>query len=244
MDCDLARRLLPFARPGVADLDAADQIALGRHLESCPACAAAAAAEGAFDAALARAMREVPIPDTSSSRLTARLAAARRSFYRRLYLALGSILIILFAGWWGWSAWQRPVLDPLQLAQQTYEISGLSRTNDEAREAASDWLHLADGRLQAPDEFNYKLLAFAERSQFQGLANVPTLVFARNDATMRVYAVREGAFKGLGDIREEAGGCTVQTRRYDSMRGWVFIIVTSGAPPEAFRLPARSLDPA
>ena len=45
MDCNLARRLLPYDRPGGSDLDAADRAALGHHLESCPGCAAAGRAE-------------------------------------------------------------------------------------------------------------------------------------------------------------------------------------------------------
>jgi hypothetical protein len=151
---------------------------------------------------------------------------------------------MIAGGFWGWSAWRRPELNALQLAQQTYELSGQSRANDEARAAATDWMKQINPSLQAPEEFNYKLLAFAERSDFQGLTAVPTLVFARNEANMRLYAVREGAFRHLGEVREEAGGCTVETRRYESMPGWVFIVVTSGAAADAFRQPNRGLDPA
>src|SRR4051794_242887 len=85
MDCDLARQLLPFARPGGADLEAADRVALDRHFAACPACAAAAA-ELAFDAGLAGAMRAVPVPDALRGRLLTRLVAARMAIYRGLAL--------------------------------------------------------------------------------------------------------------------------------------------------------------
>jgi hypothetical protein len=244
MDCNLARRLLPYDRPGGSDLDAADRSALAHHLESCPTCSAAGRAERAFDLALARSIQLVPIPDGFSGRLNVRLAAARFAFFRRIILLIGLVAGLFAAAIWGWSTWHRPELNAALLAQQSYELNGQSRTNDEARAAVTDWLRQTNSRLSAPEEFNYKLLAFAERSEFQGLTAVPTLIFARGDATMRVYIVREGAFRNLGDIREDAGGCTVETRRYESMPGWVFIVVTTGAPPEAFRQVVHPLDPA
>jgi hypothetical protein len=80
----------------------------------------------------------------------------------------------------------------------------------------------------------------------QGLSGVPTLVFVHNDAVMRVYAIRENAFRDLAAFREgvEVGGCTVEARRYDTMPGWVFVVVTAGTPPDEFRRPNRSLQPA
>ena len=80
MDCDLVRRLLPFARPGGTDLDAADRAALDRHLGTCGGCAAAVAAEASFDAGLTWAMHAVPIPDGFPARLHTRLLAARAAF--------------------------------------------------------------------------------------------------------------------------------------------------------------------
>ncbi len=246
MDCDLARRLLPFARPGGADLDPADRAALDRHLASCPGCAAAGAADRAFDAGLARAMRAIPVPAGLGLRLHARLAAARMAFYRRLVAYVLIAICALIAGCFAWAVCSRPVLDPSQLAQQTYELSGQSRADADARQAATDWLRQADARLRAPDEFNYGLLSYATLSDLRGLAGVPTLVFARGGATLRVYAVREHAFKDLGGFREgvEVGGCTVEARRYEAMPGWVFVVVTSGAPPDDFRKAGRPLDPA
>jgi hypothetical protein len=244
MDCNLARQLLPYSRSGGADLDPSDRAALGRHLDACPTCAAAGNLDRAYDAVLARAMRAVPVPDSFSARLNTRLVAARMAFYRRVGLRVFLLVAVAAAGWTGWSNWRRPTFDAVQLAQQTYDLNGASRGLEEAQGSATAWLQEFDKALQAPDDFNYRLLSFAGVSTVQGLAGVPTLVFSRNEATMRVIVVREHAFKNLGEVREEIGGCTVEARRYPSMPGWVFIIVTAGAPPDAFRPPSRPVDPA
>jgi hypothetical protein len=246
MDCELARRLLPFARPGGPDLEAADRAALDRHVAGCSACAASAAADGAFDAGLARAMRAVPVPDALLARLNTRLTAARWVVYRRLAARLLLLLCAFGIAATLWTAWRRPTLDPTAVAMQAYELSGQGKGNDEAREAVTNWLHQIDPRLDAPDEFNYRLFAFACPSDFQGLSGVPTLVFSRGEALCRVYAVREGQFKDLAAFRDavEVGGCTVEPRRYPSIRGWVFVVVTSGGPPDEFRRANRPADPA
>jgi hypothetical protein len=245
MDCDLARRLVPFARPGDADLDAADRAALDRHLAECAACGGVAAADRAFDAGLARAMAAVPVPDAFQARLTTRLTAARMAFYRGVAVRglIAALAVILVLG--GWSMWRRPVLDPAGVATQAYELSGQGKGDAEARDTVTAFLRQFDAKLEAPDEFNYRLFAFHCRSDLQGLSGVPTLVFVRNDATMRVYAVRETAFKDLAAFREavEVGGCTVEGRRYDSLPGWVFVTVTAGAPPDEFRRQNRPLPP-
>src|SRR5436305_454047 len=124
MNCDLARRLLPFARPGSADLDPADRAALGHHLDACPACAAAGAVDRAFDAGLARAVQAVPVPDGLGGRLHAGVLAARRAFWRRTVPRALLVACPLAVALAGWMAWRRPVLDPSQLAHQTYEQSG------------------------------------------------------------------------------------------------------------------------
>jgi hypothetical protein len=245
MDCDLARRLLPFSRGG-ADLDAADRAALGHHLAACPACAAAGAADRAFDAELGAAMRAVPVPDGLPVRLHNRLLAARWAYFSRVLVQALLAAAILVLASYEWLAWSRPVLDPQAVAQRAYQMSGLSRANEDVQGGTTDWLRQFSARLEAPDDYNYQLLSFTSQSEFQGLMRVPTLVFTSNGATMRVYVVRESEFKNLAAIREpvEEGGCTVDARRYASQPGWVFIVVTSGASPDAFRKPNRPLDPA
>jgi hypothetical protein len=244
MDCNLARSLLPFARRGGIDLDPLDVAALEQHVEGCPSCAAARAAGNSFDSVIARAMREVPVPSYLPGKLSAGLRAERWLYYRRLAIGGALAAILVVAAGWAFTEWRRPVLDAGQLAKQSYELCGQARTDEEARSAATEWLRQIDDRLQAPAEFNYKLLTFADRSALQSLTRVPTLVFARGDATMRVYVVHERTIQNSGEFREEVGGCTVETRRYDNLPGWIFILVTSGASPDAFRQPVRPLDPA
>jgi Putative zinc-finger len=244
MDCNLARQLIPFSHAGGADLDPAERAELSRHLAGCPACAALGASNCAFDSQLGLAMRTVPIPDGFSARLQTRLIAARLAYFRRAAIKLLIVMLALGLAYSAWSAWRRPTFEPGQLAQQTYEFNGSSRGPQEAQGLATEWLRRFDKHLEAPDDFNYNLLSFAETANFEGLTAVPTLVFARQNATMRVHVVRESALRNLGDVHEEMGGCTVETRRYESMPGWVFVIVTSGAAPDAFRPPARTADPA
>jgi hypothetical protein len=243
MDCDLARRLLPL---GSADLDVTDRSALDQHLAGCPDCSGALAADHAFDAGLSQGMGAVPIPDAFRVRLTTRLLAARMAFYRRLAIRGLAALLAVGLAWGGLAALRRPTLDPTAVASQVYDLAGQGKTDAEARDGVTGWLKPIDGKLEAPDEFNYRLFAFACRSEFQGVTGVPTLVFVHNDATMRVYAVRENSFKDLAAFREavEVGGCTVEARRYDTMPGWVFIVMTSGAPPDEFRRPNRPAQPA
>jgi hypothetical protein len=246
MDCDLARRLLPFDRPGAADLEPADRAALNRHVDTCPACAAVAANDHAFDAGLTRAMFAVAVPDTLHSRLTTKLAAARMAIYRRMAIRglLGVCALLLCVSIW--SNWRRPMLDPAALATQAYQQSGLSRSNEEARDLATAWLRQIDSDLEAPDDLNYRLFAFPCRSELQGLTGVPTLVFAHGEGIQRVYAIRERAFKDLAEFREpvQDGGCTVEARRYQSLPGWVFVVVTSGAVPDEFKRPHLPTGPA
>jgi hypothetical protein len=89
-------------------------------------------------------------------------------------------------------------------------------------------------------------VAFLERSNFEGLPSVPTLVFTRGTATARIYVVRASAFKNLDALEQpvEEGGCTVAVRRYAELPGWAFIVVTSGGPIEFFLRPNVSPQPA
>ena len=129
------------------------------------------------------------------------------------------------------------------MAQQTYDLNGVSRGLDEAQGSATAWLQQFDARLQAPDDLNYRLLSCAGVSNLQNVPGVPTLFFSRGDATLPCFVCAHSAFKNLSDVREEIGGCTVETRRYPSMKGWVFILVTAGDRPTP-SAPRPRADPA
>jgi hypothetical protein len=248
MDCNLARQLLEFARPGAPELEADDADALEQHLTGCPDCGPYARAERAFDAAVARSMADIPLPPGGRDRLRTRLLAARGAWWRRTLLrsltALAALLLAVSVGAWYWG---RPALDPAAAVLTAYAQSGLWRGPEEAQALVTDWLRQLDDRLRAPEELNYKLLASLERSDFQGKSSVPTMVFVRGDAIMRVYVVRAHAFRNLDSVDDqpvEEGGCTFLVRRYANMPGWVFIFVSAGAAPDTFNRPVKPMTPA
>src|SRR5947208_9129496 len=82
MDCERTRPLLPFARPGSHELDAATIAGIERHLADCPDCSARFAAERRLDDQFARAFQAVRPPDGMRQRLGQRLVSARRAWWR------------------------------------------------------------------------------------------------------------------------------------------------------------------
>jgi hypothetical protein len=237
MDCNEVRRLLEFARPGVAELDGPDLAALESHLASCAECSAHSRSERRRDERIAQMLASVAMPADGPSRLLARLAAARRVWWRNRILAAAAVFIgLTLVATLTYQLFGRPNLDPFAVAQTAYEQAGQWRGAEEARNVADRWLKKVDGRLAAPAEWNYTTLAFLGRSEFEGVSAVPTLVFVRGDATARVYVVRASAFKNLAafDQPVEEGGCTVAVRRYADQPDWAFIVVTTGGPIERF----------
>jgi hypothetical protein len=192
-------------------------------------------------------MQNVRIPADGRERTLARLTAARWAWWRNRAL-VASILAIggLLGATVGFRYFGRPAFDPLTLAQAAYEQSGQGRLPDEARAIVEQWLRGIDRRLAAPAEWNYRLVAFLERTKFEGLSSVPTIVFTRGAATARIYVVRSAAFQNLDAMDQpvEEGGCTVAVRHYAELPGWAFIDVTSGGPIEFFLRPNISQSPA
>jgi hypothetical protein len=247
MDCNLARQLQAFARPGVCDLDAADVTDLERHLSSCPDCGPWARIECAFDVAVANAMQDVPVPNDLRARLSIRLLASRRAWWRltllRLLITIVTVMLAMSVGLYV----GRPTINVQAVIQKAYEMTGPGHTNDEVRDAVTAWLRLSHAALQAPAEFNYKLLVSTQRGEFQGRQSVPTLVFVRGDAIMYVYVVPDGAFKNLGTLSGqsvEEGGCKIVVRSDPDLPGWAFVIVTSGASPDHFQRMEKTGNPA
>src|SRR5947207_4625600 len=155
MDCNLARQLQAFARHRASDLDAADTAAVEYHLSTCPDCGPIARTEGAFDVAVANAMRDVSLPHGLRSRLAVRLVASRRAWWRlallRSLTAVVAVLLATSAGLY----FARPTINIQAVIQNAYEMTGPGHTNDEVRDAVTAWLRLSDTGLSAPAEFNY-----------------------------------------------------------------------------------------
>lgn len=247
MECKAAHRLLEFARPGVAELDADDLIALERHLADCDACRSSQQAQRRNHERFSAAMMSVAIPSESQTRLIHRLSAVRRSWWRTRIIgttaiAIAATLTVTTA----YHYFGRPDFDPAALVFETYERAGQWRSLEAARGIVDQWLHDIDRGLSAPVEWNYKLLAVLQRSDLQGLKSVPTMVLTRGDATARIYVVRETAFRNLAafDQPMEEGGCSVAVRRYAEMPGWAFIVVTGGGPIDLFQRPSPPRDAA
>jgi hypothetical protein len=238
--------LADFFRTGVAELDAGELAALERHLAECPDCRALFRAERQHDKRLARMFQSVAVPTAAKDRTIARLLAARRAWWRHRILAAAAALVVLIGATAAIHLLRRPTFDPNAIAVAAYEQSGWWRTPEEARMLVDRWLRGFDSRLSAPPEWNYRYVSFLGRSDFEGLASVPTLFLIRGNAMARIYVVRTSAFRNLEafDQPVEEGGWIVAVRRYPELPGWAFIAVVGGGPLELFLQPAPPRDPA
>src|SRR4051812_31223343 len=77
MNCDMARQMLVFARPGISELDAADIASLEQHLADCAECMACNRAERAWDDRMSLVMRSVVAPSDVQNQLMGRLNRER-----------------------------------------------------------------------------------------------------------------------------------------------------------------------
>jgi anti-sigma factor RsiW len=154
MDCRTARLLLELSRPRAAELEASEAKALDGHLADCPDCAALAEAEGRADAALGRAMRDVPLPPGLRDRLLGRLEAQRRTWRRRRVFrglaAAAAVLLVIGLGWY----WQTPRRLEVDLAQVHTRVVGAPA----AAEDVVAWVRSRGVPASVPTEFNYSLL--------------------------------------------------------------------------------------
>src|SRR5262245_12515757 len=100
VDCELARQLLIFARPGSTELDAGEVAALEAHLADCADCRVRNRNERDWDDRVARAMGVVTIPNDGRTRLDERLGQERRDWHRRLCTALVICGLVVSGAWW------------------------------------------------------------------------------------------------------------------------------------------------
>jgi len=236
MNCDHARLWLAFARP--AEMEAAERARLDAHLAMCPDCGATARAERGTDDAFARAMQAVPVPDGLRARLTARLAAARTSWWRHAMLRASAACIAgLLAVSLTYSS-TRPSLDLTAAAEDATSQPGLWKPLDRAHDDANDLLRALGAPAVAPDEFNYQLLKSVGRQNCHGVRSAPTLLFTTADhAYAQVVLVRDTEIKNLPQLVDqvgEASGCWVTVRAVPGLSGWYYIITTYGKPIQSF----------
>lgn len=209
MYCHDARVLLWFGhKPG--ELSADDAADLDRHLQECSPCRSHANSERRMDAAIARAMQAVPIPDGAQQRLVAELR--RRAQTRRRWLGAAAamaaaILVgVVFGGYW-WL--NQPI--PLDIRAIGDEMT--ARTAVERKpESVTKWFAHNGFAIQAPttlhrlkkvDGFDSYTLDYFQLhsvgfSEFQGVV-VPHLLFLNRDSRnggdlLHVYVLSDQQF--------------------------------------------------
>jgi hypothetical protein len=239
MDCKTVRLLLDYARPRSAELAGDDAAALEGHLHACPDCEVLARGERQFDDHLGRAVRNVPVPDGLRDRLLNRLAAERRTWYRRQArrwgpVAAAAVVLLALGLWWQWPRHQLPAPDLDAMVEYVSQ-------NNNARisaEKVEEWFNnnYPDLPVVAPREFelralNYGLLAYADLGQFQG-QRVPMLLFASGDKQARVYILSHKHFD-LGELFRtqpvvDSKGYTVAVKPGPEGSGTVHVFIYTG----------------
>jgi Putative zinc-finger len=237
MNCDYVRLWLAFARP--AEMDPAELARLDAHLSTCPECGQIARAERGTDDAFAQAMQCVPVPEGLRNKLTARLAAARTSWWRHAALhACAACVAGLLAVSLTYAV-TRPSLDLTTEAEKATWEPGLWKPNDRALEDANESLRSLGAPAAAPGDFKYQMLKFVGRMDGHGVSSAPTLFFTADQAYAKVVLVRDTQIKNLPALVDQAGeasGCWVTVRPVPGRSGWYYIITTYGQPLQFFIL--------
>jgi hypothetical protein len=235
MDCNHARLLLHFVRPGSTELEPQDLDSLRQHLADCAACGAAARAEKRFDDVIGRAMHAVPLPLHLRQRVLDRLAKEdpyRRR--RRLLAGAAAAAVLLLAAGVSWHVWLRP------LPEIEIPISFVEARTPAAVEA---WFRDHEGiDMVAPRygpegrAFNYELLESLEVAVHQGQP-VPRLCFhsveGGRQVTAAVWVLSERQFS-FENLPSSVSGSTMVI---GPEGGFVFIVEYSGGSLEPFLRP-------
>jgi anti-sigma factor RsiW len=225
MDCRSAHFYLRLRRHTRDELGPEPSAALDAHLAACPECAAAARSLAADDAAMARAMADVPVPAGLRQRLTARLTATRqRAAYRRRTLRLvgAAAVLVAFGIGSGLSYWFRPTLS----LDAVVNAADLDAVNP--YDTTRDWLAAQRLPEQLPEPFDLGLLVARGTGRIQG-QDVPVLVFRprHGPGFARVYFVRDWQFNTSGlPYGADSSNARVQVRRAGG--GLVYLIVHTG----------------
>ena len=198
MDCRTARLLLEFSRPHAPDLGPPEAEELDRHLAHCIRCDALSRGERRCDATLARAMRQVEVPDQFRAQLLARLEGERGKWYRhrighalRACAAVAAVLLLAWA-WWQWyEPNHRPAIDP----DPFYGDAAVAHHSREDVQASFQRLGV-DTPL--PENFNYTYLTWYGVTELPGHPGlkVPVLQFTQTAPHTQalVYIVSDRKF--------------------------------------------------
>ena len=234
IDCTHARMLWVLQRPEAQELDPGELGALEAHLESCPACLGWTRHERQADEAVARAIRDVPVPAHLAGRIQETLANNRpRRPQRWLAAAAASILVGVSVGSYFWMT--QPVV--LTLQELTHHIIDVPTAD-----AAAEWFANQGASVPVPRSLNFDKLNSCDFITILG-RRVPRLEFFHGDggdhpsAVAHVLIVDETQFN-VDDVAASVpsplpvGRHTVELLR--ETPGYVFIAVYTGGSLQPF----------
>jgi hypothetical protein len=192
MECDHARLLLAFIRPGGTELDREEQRALDAHLAACPNCAAVLNYRLREDEAISRAMCAVPIPGGLQTRLLTRLANDRHARFRtQLARFAAAAAFLVAASLWFWPAGRHEpplvqgIVERVRLPQEPAAVADWFQSHQH---------HPLRGDVAAvlsPFDFSLLKEAFVDQQTGQPVA---TLVFRKGAGTARVRLLTAGQY--------------------------------------------------
>jgi hypothetical protein len=219
MDCNAARTYLAFSHSGPDALNGPEAAALRDHLGHCEECDALFRAEARLDAALGRAMRDVPVPAKLKEQIFARLEADRLTLWRKRFwastrglAAAAGLLLALGALWW-WLATPRSYFD----ARESHIAYNITRPSNQ--DAAVATLHALGYPNCGPDFVHYEYCISVGDGELPGYPGqrAPRLVFVgpREHAIIigidtRRYKVQaheatEGGYKYRAEVLAQPG---------------------------------------
>jgi len=237
IDCTHARLLWVLQRREAQELDAGELGALEAHLEECPACLDWTRRERQADEAVARAVRNVPIPAQLAGRIRETLEEKRpRRPQRWLAAAAASVLIGASVGGYFWLA--QPVALTIDDVAHPYVTL-------QTADAAAEWFANQGVSVPMPRVFNFDKLNRSDFEMIRG-RRVPRLEFFHGDggdhpaAVAHVLIVDESQFN-VDDVAASVpsplpvGRHTIEVLR--ETPGFAFIVVYTGGALQPFLAP-------
>jgi hypothetical protein len=217
MDCKTARLLLEYVRPHAPEFDAAETAAIEEHLSACPDCDLLARSERRADEPLAKAMRQIDVPDRLRGRILARLAEgradARRRRFRhglRLTAAAAAFFLVVFGVWW-WQSLNRPAFPAGELRNRSERWAQVPPSPAEI--AANFKAHGV--AAVAPAGLNYNYLVWMSLDKVQS-RKAPCLTFNRQDGVgadrLAIVYILPDAEYDLAALRHEDFASTSKYR--------------------------------
>jgi hypothetical protein len=216
MDCHDVRSLLAFTHKGGDQIDPTERAAVQHHLDGCGDCALAAHSEELFDAALATAMRAVPVPGGGQARLLAKLAANRPRPWTKV-AAAAALLLALGLGGTAWLV--RPLPHVKNADVQVAEFDA---------DRVEEWYRKRGVDMVAWRQLDHTYLWTYDIIEIQG-QRVPKLIFCREvngrSAIAQVIVLRADRFNTT-DLHETVGNLKTFVER-EIHPDWVYVVSTT-----------------